>query len=775
MKTLITGVVTSMLLTGNAFSGTWIVSTKGKADFNNIQGAINAASNGDEVLVMPGYYNEQINFQGKGITILSNNGPQDTVIDGNGAGSVVSFTSGEPAEATLQGFTVTGGTGTWIPNVDGAVDIAGGGILVMNSSATIVDCNIQENFLYTQPNYGVYNNAAGAGVYVENGTLLLDACLINENTATGTHAQSSYTYAFIVGAGVGSLDSTLTMRDCEVTNNTGSTTATNPAWIHSGIYGVGVSVRGGNASIEHCHIGSNHGSVRSLGTVGSGVFLFGVGVASIHEASVTVSNSTIENNTGYIENTQTYYDQHSWSYGTGISVGIGGWAAMAGGANLEVIDSIITGNSTELVTPNSLPHAGGAGLAAFTDQSNYEINMSVQGSQVCGNTPEQVYGQYSDGGGNTIDEDCLEQTELHVPSQYPTIADAINNAVSGDTILIAAGQYHEHGLVVDEAITITTASGERDVVIHGDDAGRIMTIQSVGEPGLSLANIWFTHGNAPHSNSEGGGAVLIDNALATIDNCEFSSNSAWFGAGIGTRNNSVVQIVNSYFHDSGYNEWSSALALDGTVATVQDCLFENNESGLAGAMSVHSVTADQPVQIINCRFSGNAATGGWPYGRGGALYVAPTDALITIDGCLFENNTATGDHHTIFMDDYAPVFPPLILNTILCPGAGSIDGPWDDGGNNTFVEDCYADCNDNGVDDVLDIWDGTSQDSNNDGVLDECECFSDVNGDGTGNVLDILMLLENWGQTGPIGDTTNDGIVNVDDIMYIIDNWGACT
>jgi len=79
------------------------------------------------------------------------------------------------------------------------------------------------------------------------------------------------------------------------------------------------------------------------------------------------------------------------------------------------------------------------------------------------------------------------------------------------------------------------------------------------------------------------------------------------------------------------------------------------------------------------------------------------------------------------------------------------------------------------VDDVLDIWDGTSQDSNNDGVLDECECFADVNGDGAGNVLDILMLLENWGQTGPIGDTTNDGTVNVDDILYILDNWGACT
>jgi hypothetical protein len=85
------------------------------------------------------------------------------------------------------------------------------------------------------------------------------------------------------------------------------------------------------------------------------------------------------------------------------------------------------------------------------------------------------------------------------------------------------------------------------------------------------------------------------------------------------------------------------------------------------------------------------------------------------------------------------------------------------------------DCNNNGTADFEDVATGYSEDANANNVPDECECFADVNGDGTGNVLDILMLLENWGQTGPIGDTTNDGTVNVDDILYILDNWGACT
>jgi len=92
-----------------------------------------------------------------------------------------------------------------------------------------------------------------------------------------------------------------------------------------------------------------------------------------------------------------------------------------------------------------------------------------------------------------------------------------------------------------------------------------------------------------------------------------------------------------------------------------------------------------------------------------------------------------------------------------------------------LLDEVIIDCNGNGTADLEDIATGYSEDANANNVPDECECFADVNGDGAGNVLDILMLLENWGQTGPIGDTTNDGTVNVDDILYILDNWGACT
>src|SRR5437870_11939876 len=76
-----------------------------------IQAAINAAANGDTVLVAPGTYYENINFMGKAITVTSSGGPSVTTIDGGAAGSVVAFTSNEGTNSVLSGFTITNGLG----------------------------------------------------------------------------------------------------------------------------------------------------------------------------------------------------------------------------------------------------------------------------------------------------------------------------------------------------------------------------------------------------------------------------------------------------------------------------------------------------------------------------------------------------------------------------------------------------------------------------------------------------------------------------------------
>jgi hypothetical protein len=80
----------------------------------SIQAAIDAASNGDTIVVEEGTYFENVNFRGKNIVLTSTdpNNPDivaSTIIDGMGNGSVVTFNSGEDANCVLSGLTITGG------------------------------------------------------------------------------------------------------------------------------------------------------------------------------------------------------------------------------------------------------------------------------------------------------------------------------------------------------------------------------------------------------------------------------------------------------------------------------------------------------------------------------------------------------------------------------------------------------------------------------------------------------------------------------------------
>lgn len=98
----------------SAFGTVWTVDDDGPANFNKIQNAINACMNGDTVLVKPGTYYENINFNGKNIILTSTdpNDPnivQSTIIDGRNLNSVVKFAGTETETCKLRGFTITHG------------------------------------------------------------------------------------------------------------------------------------------------------------------------------------------------------------------------------------------------------------------------------------------------------------------------------------------------------------------------------------------------------------------------------------------------------------------------------------------------------------------------------------------------------------------------------------------------------------------------------------------------------------------------------------------
>jgi len=136
------------------------------ADQPTIQAGINAANNGETVVVAPGTYTENINFNGKAITVASSNGAKLTIIDGNNSAPCVTFSSGEGVKSVLEGFTLTNGAGSGVsvsfssPTVTkniitGNAASSGGGIDSYFGSPVINHNTIEKN-----------NAAIGGGIYV---------------------------------------------------------------------------------------------------------------------------------------------------------------------------------------------------------------------------------------------------------------------------------------------------------------------------------------------------------------------------------------------------------------------------------------------------------------------------------------------------------------------------------------------------------------------------------------------------------------------------------
>ena len=112
MKQILTTIVVLFLIFQNLYSKT----IKIPNDQPNIQVGIVSSSSGDTILVSPGTYYENINFNGKNIVLGSlflttgdTSYISQTIIDGNQQGCVVVFENGEDSTALLTGFTITNG------------------------------------------------------------------------------------------------------------------------------------------------------------------------------------------------------------------------------------------------------------------------------------------------------------------------------------------------------------------------------------------------------------------------------------------------------------------------------------------------------------------------------------------------------------------------------------------------------------------------------------------------------------------------------------------
>jgi predicted outer membrane repeat protein len=193
-----------------------------------IQEALHWAVDGDTVLVADGEYvgddNWDIDFQGKGVLLMSENGPETTIINCTGSLTRDSrgfvFTGGEDSTTIVRGFTILNGyayqggaiycVGASPAFVDCIIDSStantfGGGVYCDNSSPSFTDCVFRNN-------ESIYN---GGAIYCANSSSLqLTDCTLSDNRSGSESPVISGS-----GAGICCIGSNLQMVGCDVVAN----------------------------------------------------------------------------------------------------------------------------------------------------------------------------------------------------------------------------------------------------------------------------------------------------------------------------------------------------------------------------------------------------------------------------------------------------------------------------------------------------------------------------------------------------------------------------
>jgi len=249
-----------------------IVDAGGGGDYPTIQQGINAAIDGDLVSVLPGTYNENINFNGKDIEVIGNEtNPSQVIIDGGATGPCVSFDSGEPSTTVLSGFTLTNGSGrVGLPSTNTlhapGSGYYGGGVFIFSSDPTLRNLIIENNELQKNNN----NGGSGAAIYIGN-----FSNVTIEGTVSIFQIQNNNSIIYR-GGGICIDDSQVTIDNLNINNNS------------AGNYGGGISLYNSTLNISNTDISGNNVS----GKNGSGGGIYSHNSTINPGAGVNVSGNS---------------------------------------------------------------------------------------------------------------------------------------------------------------------------------------------------------------------------------------------------------------------------------------------------------------------------------------------------------------------------------------------------------------------------------------------------------------------------------------------------
>lgn len=544
------------------------------SQYSTIQSAIDNALDGDNVVVLPGTYFENIDFKGKAVTIQSAD-PNDpnvvaaTIIDGSNPadpnfGSVATFKNGEDNDSVLTGFTIQNGTGHTDPTVNWRLWTGtngdGGGALCSSTSPTITK-NIFKNCHAQYGGGGIFCNNNASPVITYNtflnnyagwyGGAVFARLQCSPTISNNTFKQNDCVY---LGGAVYLADQCYS----KVTNN----------WFEEN-------------NSEVMRGGALYYFVNSAPTIACNFFISNTASATGSAISTSAGSS------GAIIN--NYFSGNSTRdpNGAAIMVSISGNGSIANNIIVENADVGIAtdpgvGSPTFYnndVWNNSVSNYGGT----LSDQTGINGNISADPKINEPNSPEPFTSFYElnadspciNAGNNasvpawlTVDYDGTsrvvcgvvdigpqEFSSLRVPQDFNTIQGAINAAQSGDEIIVSPGFYRENINFLTKNIRLQSVNYldpncVAQTVIDGGGVDSCIAILGGQDESTVVAGLWIQNGHAQF-----GGGIHVDSSVGPVLMYNYiTQNSAYkpagaltggYGGGIDSRNYAYSEVSNN--------------------------------------------------------------------------------------------------------------------------------------------------------------------------------------------------------------------------------------
>ena len=758
MKNLITKLscASVLLFCSSAFATLFTVPT---AKTQTIQAAIDAANqNGDEIMVLPGVYFEQIDYLGKSVRIYSQGGAIMTFIDGQGtSGPIVTFHTSEGENAILEGFTVRNAP-------DGA------GISVSGSSPTILSCVIMGN-----------TGTDGGGFHCQDANMFLDDCEIKNNTSND-------------GGGIWMSGGSLTMSNTLLRGNYANDADGGAIFASSTALGIS------SCSIED-NVATNDALAR-----GGGIFME-------QNSSISMSNSIFERNISQMVRVDANTSGEYWAQGGGL------YADNSTGiiSNTNFYENSTYAYLEEEGYDGTEGDDGGTcysdgGTLCFYNFSNFQLNgVQIDGSiaysaglggQKVGCHPKDFCRDFvepvSRGGALFISSAAIFLTQ----SSF-TECSSIHEAIS-----------HTDGIPRGNGGAIYSESNGNPVLTNCEITGCSASYNGGGIYTQNTASPFMLNGSISSNTAVNhGGAIYSENSVPLVNGSVIANNVALSGGGIYSQGSSpnLPTVIDTLFCGNIVDDVSGNIFDDGVNKFSYSCGDDCNENGLPDEYDIlfgFSLDCNENGVPDEC----DIANGGDCDGNGipdecdiaDGTYPdcdengVPDQCDIDCNGngipdaCDLNDGTSQDCNANSIPDECDIVAGTSIdcdvngipdecepdCNTNGITDACDIaDGNSTDCNENGVPDECdvIADCNDNGVNDACDIANGDAEDDNGNWIPDECECPADANGDGFVNVNDLLEIVATWGECeGCGGDVDGDGWVNVNDLLACIDAWGAC-